>query len=163
MIVEFDEDVARLSHQNLSSLICWLGVRESWSVSTTVTVIKVWATARRLKPIRTGLSEVTVIDEIKYDNQKLGSTLIRRYLNEGKLKTLPPFWDGFTKSKASHRRKPNRSQNSTSRPQTSPSGRILRRYGREFMLPSSSLTAINISGYAISVTIRPLIPKKNDA
>ncbi|HPX20985.1 MAG TPA: hypothetical protein PLK86_05680, partial [Bacilli bacterium] len=94
---------------------------------------------------------------------KLGSTLIRRYLNEGKIEDVTALLGRFTKSKDKSSQEAKSVANSTSRPQTSPSGRILRRYGREFMLPSSSLTAINISGYAISVTIRPLIPKKNDA
>ena len=119
--------------------------------------------SQTIKTDSDGLIEVTVIDEIKYDNQKLGSTLIRRYLNEGKIEDVTALWDGFTKSKDKSSQEAKSVANSTSRPQTSPSGRILRRYGREFMLPSSSLTAINISGYAISVTIRPLIPKKNDA
>ena len=59
MIVEFDEDVARLSHQEfVKSYLLALGVRGVVVGFDYRYGYAVWATARRLKPIRTGLSKL---------------------------------------------------------------------------------------------------------
>ena len=99
MIVEFDEDVARLSHQEfVKSYLLALGVRGVVVGFDYRYVIKVWATARRLKPIRTGLS--------KLPSSTKSNMIIKtridfdcRYLNEGKIEDVTALWDGFTKSK----------------------------------------------------------------
>lgn len=96
MIVEFDEDVARLSHQEfVKSYLLALGVRGVVVGFDYRYGYKGLGNSQTIKTDSDGLIEVTVIDEIKYDNQKLGSTLIRRYLNEGKIEDVTALLGRF--------------------------------------------------------------------
>ncbi|HHU23470.1 MAG: riboflavin biosynthesis protein RibF [Bacilli bacterium] len=96
LIVEFDEEVARLSHQDfVKSYLLALKVKGIVVGFDYRYGFKGLGNCQTLTSDSDGQIEVTVIDEIKYDNQKMGSTLIRQYLKEGRMEDVSALLGRF--------------------------------------------------------------------
>lgn len=88
-IVEFDQDVARIDHQAfITQYLLPLGIRGVVVGFDYRYGYKGLGNVDTLLDDANGQIEVTVIEEIKYDNQKVGSTLIRQYLIEGRIEEV---------------------------------------------------------------------------
>ncbi|MEH7097708.1 FAD synthetase family protein [Neobacillus vireti] len=100
-IVEFTKELAKVEATNFlddyiiglnaKEIICGFDYTYGAKASGTVKTLEAYAAAQQV-----GL---TVVDEQKWNNQKISSTLIRKHLSERKLSELPHLLGGFYKTK----------------------------------------------------------------
>ena len=100
-IVEFTKELAKVEANdflddyiiglNAKEIICGFDYTYGAKASGTVKTLAVYAATQQV-----GL---TVVDELKWNNQKISSTLIRKHLSERKLSELPNLLGGFYKTK----------------------------------------------------------------
>ena len=100
-IVEFTKELAKVEANdflddyiiglNAKEIICGFDYTYGTKASGTVKTLAVYADAHQV-----GL---TVVEELKWNNQKISSTLIRKYLTERKLSELPCLLGDFYKTK----------------------------------------------------------------
>ncbi|WHY01385.1 FAD synthetase family protein [Neobacillus sp. DY30] len=100
-IVEFTKELAKVEATdflddyiiglNAAEIICGFDYTYGAKARGTAKTLVVYAAKQQV-----GL---TVVEELKCNNQKISSTLIRKYLNERKLSELPSLLGGFYKTK----------------------------------------------------------------
>jgi riboflavin kinase/FMN adenylyltransferase len=100
-VVEFTKELAKVEANdfldayivglNAKEIICGFDYTYGSKASGTVQTLAVYTAAKQV-----GL---TVVDEIKWNNQKISSTLIRNLLSERRLSELPSLLGGFYQTK----------------------------------------------------------------
>ena len=100
-IVEFTKKLAKVEANdflddyilglNAKEIICGFDYTYGAKASGTVSTLETYAAEQNV-----GL---TVVEELKWENQKISSTLIRKYLTERKLSELPSLLGNFYKTK----------------------------------------------------------------
>jgi riboflavin kinase/FMN adenylyltransferase len=100
-IVEFTKELAKVEANdflddyiiglNAKEIICGFDYTYGAKASGTVKTLAVYAATQQV-----GL---TVVEELKWNNQKISSTLIRKHLTERKTSELPNLLGGFYKTK----------------------------------------------------------------
>ncbi|MET1178187.1 FAD synthetase family protein [Peribacillus simplex] len=100
-IVEFTKELAKVEANdflddyiiglNAKEIICGFDYTYGAKASGTVKTLAVYAATQQV-----GL---TVVEELKWNNQKISSTLIRKYLTERKLSELPSLLGRFYRTK----------------------------------------------------------------
>ncbi|MCM3691969.1 FAD synthetase family protein [Neobacillus niacini] len=100
-VVEFTKTLAKVEPDhflsdyviglNAKEIICGFDYTYGTKASGTVDTLAVYAATQQV-----GL---TVVEELKWNEQKIGSTLIRKYVTEGKLNELPSLLGTFYQTK----------------------------------------------------------------